>query len=66
MGRDGEGEASSQATWDQDGQDRTTQEEGFQVSEKGIQREERNWQGELTKKNQQGVIGKGCAFTKHC
>jgi hypothetical protein len=31
-GRDGEGEVSSQVTWDQDGQDSTTQKEGFQVS----------------------------------
>ncbi len=32
----GEWEASLRATWDQGGRDRTTQEEGFQVSEKGF------------------------------
>jgi hypothetical protein len=32
MGRDGEGEVSLRATWDQGGQDSTTQKEGFQVS----------------------------------
>jgi hypothetical protein len=32
MGRDGEGEVSSRVTWDQGGQDSTTQKEGFQVS----------------------------------
>jgi hypothetical protein len=40
-GGNGEGEASSRATWDQGGRDRTTQEEGFQVSKrdsKGITR----------------------------
>jgi hypothetical protein len=31
-GRDGEGEVSSRVTWDQGGQDSTTQKEGFQVS----------------------------------
>jgi hypothetical protein len=41
-GGNGEWEVSLRATWDQGGRDRTTQEEGFQVSEKGI------WQGELT------------------
>jgi hypothetical protein len=38
MGRDwggfGEGEISSRATWGQGGRDRTTQREGFQVSER--------------------------------
>ncbi len=38
-GGDGEGEVSLRATWDQGGRDRTTQEEGFQVS-KRIQRKE--------------------------
>jgi hypothetical protein len=38
MGRDGEGEVSSRATWDQGGQDSTTRKEGFQVSKKGIKR----------------------------
>ncbi len=40
MGRDwggfGEGEVGSRATWGQGGRDRTTQREGFQVSERGI------------------------------
>jgi hypothetical protein len=39
MGKDwggfGKGEVSSRATWGQGGQDRTTQREGFQVSERG-------------------------------
>ncbi len=35
-GGNGEGEVSSRATWDQGGRDRTTQEEGFQVSKKGF------------------------------
>jgi hypothetical protein len=51
MGRDwegfGEGEVSSQATWDQGGRGRTTQREGFQVSERGIKGESKgNQQGE--------------------
>ncbi len=33
-GGDGEGEVSLWATWDQGGRDRTTQEEGFQVSKR--------------------------------
>ncbi len=38
---DGEGEVSLRATWDQGGQDRTTQEKGFQVSTvRGIQEKE--------------------------
>ncbi len=36
----GEGEISSRATWGQGGQDRTTQREGFQVSERGIKGEQ--------------------------
>jgi hypothetical protein len=35
-GGNGEWEVSLRATWGQGGRDRTTQEEGFQVSEKGI------------------------------
>ncbi len=35
-GRDGEGEVSSRVTWNQGGQDSTTQKEGFQVSKGGI------------------------------
>ncbi len=42
------GEVSLRATWGQGGLDRTTQKEGFQVSEKGIERE-------LTKKLARGV-----------
>jgi hypothetical protein len=57
-GGNGEGEVSSRATWDQGGRDRTTQEEGFQVS-KMDSKGRRNQQGELTKRNQRGVIGKG-------
>jgi hypothetical protein len=37
-GRDGEGEFSSQVTWDQVGQDSTTQKEGFQVSKRELAR----------------------------
>jgi hypothetical protein len=33
-GGNGEGEVSLRATWDQGGRDRTTQEEGLQVSER--------------------------------
>ncbi len=43
----GEGKVSLRATWDQGGRDRTTQEEGFQVSERDS-RDRGNWQGELT------------------
>jgi hypothetical protein len=38
MGRDGEGEVSLRANWDQGGQDSTTQEEGFQVSKRELAR----------------------------
>ncbi len=38
MGRNGEGEVSSQATWDQGGQDSTTRKEGFQVSKRELAR----------------------------
>jgi hypothetical protein len=34
MRGDGEGEVSSRVTWDQGGQDSTTQKEGFQVSKR--------------------------------
>ncbi len=37
-GRDGEGEVSSRVTWDQGGQDSTTQKEGFQVSKRDLAR----------------------------
>jgi hypothetical protein len=57
-GGNGEGEVSLRATWDQGGRDRTTQEEGFQVS-KWDSKGRRKQQGELTKRNQQGVISKG-------
>jgi hypothetical protein len=54
MGREwggsGEGEVSSRATWDQGGRDRTTQEEGFQVSKRDSKKG-RNWQGETSKGN---------------
>ncbi len=36
----GEGEVSLRATWDQGGRDRTTQEEGFQVSRRVQEKEE--------------------------
>ncbi len=49
----GEGKVSLRATWDQGGRDRTTQEEGFQVSERDS-RDRGNRQGELTE-----VISKG-------
>jgi hypothetical protein len=38
MGRDGEKEVSSRVTWDQGGQDSSTQKEGFQVSKRGEKR----------------------------
>ncbi len=41
------GEVSLRATWDQGGRDRTTQEEGFQVSKRDS-RERGNWHRELT------------------
>jgi hypothetical protein len=54
MGRKwgGNGEVSLRATWDQGGRDRTTQEEGFQVSkrdsgERGISKG--NWQRGIAK-----------------
>jgi hypothetical protein len=46
-GGNGEGKVSLRATWDQGGGDRTTQEEGFQVSKRDS-RDRGNWQGELT------------------
>jgi hypothetical protein len=49
-GGNGEGDASSRATWDQGGRDLTTQEEGFQVSKRDL-REGRNWQGKTSKGN---------------
>jgi hypothetical protein len=36
-GGNGEGEVSLRATWDQGGQDRIMQKEGFQVSKKGTE-----------------------------
>jgi hypothetical protein len=53
MGRDGKGEASLRATWDQGGRDRTTQKEGFQVSKRDS-RDRRNWQRGIAR-----GIGKG-------
>jgi hypothetical protein len=38
MGRDGEEDFSLQATWDQGGQDNTTQKEGFQGSKRELAR----------------------------
>jgi hypothetical protein len=52
-GGNGEGEVSLRATWGQGGRDRTTQEEGFQVSKKGFKGLS-EWQGELT-----GEVSKG-------
>jgi hypothetical protein len=37
-GRDGKGEVSSRVTWDQGGQDSTTQKEVFQVSKRELAR----------------------------
>jgi hypothetical protein len=48
MGRDGEGEVSSRASWDQGGQDSTTQKEGFQVSKRELARG-------IGKRDQQGA-----------
>jgi hypothetical protein len=42
-GGDGEGEVSSRVTWDQGGQDSTTQKEGFQVSKR------ESWQRGISK-----------------
>jgi hypothetical protein len=36
MRGDGEGKVSSRVTWDQGGQDSTTQKEGFQVSKREV------------------------------
>jgi hypothetical protein len=59
MGRDWggveEGEVSSRATWGQGGQDRTTQREGFQVSEKGSERESKGNQRETSKESKRWV-----------
>ncbi len=50
MGRGwGGGEVSLQATWGQGGQDRTTQEEGFQVSKR-----------ELARGISKGILARGC------
>ncbi len=47
LGRGEEGEVSSRATWGQGGRYRTTQREGFEVSERGSERESKgNQQGE--------------------
>jgi hypothetical protein len=43
MGRDGEGEFSLRATWDQGGQDSTTEKEGFQVSKRELARGIGKW-----------------------
>ncbi len=56
----GEGEVSLRATWDQGGRDRTTQEEGFQVSKrdsgtKGVIKGNR--QGELAR-----GVNRGCKY----
>jgi hypothetical protein len=56
-GGNGEGEISLQATWGQGGWDRTTQEEGFQVSRRDS-RKGGNWQKEAAR----GIIG-NCAIT---
>ncbi len=50
----GNGEVSLRATWGQGGRDRTTQEEGFQVSKEGGSKDKGDWQGELT-----GEVSKG-------
>jgi hypothetical protein len=53
-GGNGEGEVSLRATWDQGGRDRTTQEEGFQVSRRVQGKEgisKGNWQRETSKGN---------------
>jgi hypothetical protein len=57
-GEDGEGEVSLRATWDQGGRDRTTQEEGFQVSTVRRGSKDRgDWQKELTRKLARGAKG---------
>jgi hypothetical protein len=58
-GGNGEGEVRSRATWGQGGQDRTTQEEGFQVSKRDSRKEKigkGNWQRETSKGNN-GELG---------
>ncbi len=50
---DGEREVSSRVTWDQGGQDSTTQKEGFQVSKGGIG--EGNWQRGLARGISRGL-----------
>jgi hypothetical protein len=56
-GGNGEGEVSSRATRDQGGRDRTTQEEGFQVSKKGFTKDRGDWQRELTREVSKGSKG---------
>jgi hypothetical protein len=58
MGRNGEGEVRSRATWGQGGRDRTTQEEGFQVSKRDSREEgigKGNWPRETSKGNNEGL-----------
>jgi hypothetical protein len=52
----GDGEVSLRATWGQGGRDRTTQEEGFQVSKRDS-RKRGNWQGEFTEGSSKGNNG---------
>jgi hypothetical protein len=56
MGRDGEGEVSLRATWDQGGQDSTTQQEGFQISKRELARG-------IGKRDWQEGLARGCALT---
>ncbi len=52
------GEVSLRATWDQGGRDRTTQQEGFQVSKRDSKEEgvsKGNWQGELARGLDRGL-----------
>jgi hypothetical protein len=52
-GRNGEGEVSLLATWDQGGWDRTKQKEGFQVSKRDSGKG-RNWQGKMARETSKG------------
>ncbi len=53
MGREWGGGGHLRATWGQGGRDRTTQEEGFQVSKRDLKKGG-NWQGELARETSKG------------
>ncbi len=61
-GKNGEGEVSLRATWEQGGRDRTTQKEGFQVSKRDLRKGRKLARGNGKGKPARGII-RGCAIT---